>query len=217
MRGMNLYSAKDLSILASQSLDISPAVLFPVYDPDTNILYVWGKGERTIGAYEIHPSSNDPISRLPAFTGSAPQLAVAFLPKTAVDVRKVEVGAALRLTSRAIEDVRFSIPRNRPQFFQDDIYVPTRKVQPYTTASAWLAGEDGQVEYVDLLPEGMTRLSVAPAPAAASRPKFVPAAKVMTEEEKKKAEMDAMFARAKDLSSDEEEEVHGVPPPDDDW
>jgi hypothetical protein len=222
VRQLNLYSISDeIKIVASQTLDVSPSVLFPVYDPDTNILQVWGKGERTISAYDIQPKGREPIAKLPAFTSSLPQLSVAFLPKTSVDVRKVEVSRALRLSSRALEEVVWTIPRNRPQFFQDDIYIPTVALQASTSSAEWLAGANPAPARVDLQPADMTPLSQAPASTHVQRPKFVPAARVMTEEERKKQEMDEMFQRAKiiDSSDDDDDEPKrgGLPPPDDDW
>lgn len=117
-RKINLYrlnnSIKTIETISSITIDVSPSVLFPVYDPDTSILYVWGKGERVIQAYEIHPQSDkEPIAKLPSYTAGSPQVAVAFLPKRVVDVRKVEVAKALRLTAKTLEEVTFSIPRNK--------------------------------------------------------------------------------------------------------
>lgn len=63
-------------------------------------------------------------------------------------------------------------------------------------------------------------MSQAPKTNSAAKSKFVPASDVMSEEAKKKKEMDRLFAKAKmDESSDEEDEPKrgGLPPPDDDW
>ena len=118
-RKINLYalrsdSSGEIETVHSLLIDVSPSVLFPVYDPDTSILYVWGKGERQIQAYEVHPENKaEPIVKLPSYTGGSPQVAVAFLPKRVVDVRKVEVAKTLRLTAKSIEEVAYSIPRNK--------------------------------------------------------------------------------------------------------
>jgi hypothetical protein len=46
----------------------------------------------------------------------------------------------------------------------------------------------------------------------------MPGKDVLSEEEKKRREMDALFNKAKaDESSDEEVPVKGLAPPDDDW
>lgn len=161
-RRINLYSIGPDAIATTSStlIDVSPSVLFPAYDPDTSILYVWGKGERQIQAYEVRPEhTSEPISKLPSFTAGSPQLGVAFFPKRMVDIKKVEVGRALRLTARSIEEVSFSIPRNKPDFYQDDIFVETLDVETAsTTVEEWLHGHDIQSKpkYISLKPDGMT-------------------------------------------------------------
>ncbi|KIR37980.1 actin cross-linking [Cryptococcus deuterogattii 99/473] len=202
----------EITTISSVTIDVSPSVLFPVYDSDTSILYVWGKGERVIQAYEIHPDDDrEPIAKLSGFTGDSPQIATIFLPKRMVDMKKVEIAKALRLTAKTLEE---------PGFFQDDIYVPTKDIEkPSMTASEWLEGENVAQGVIDLKPEGMTPLSLAPKADTTARKKFVPAKNVMSEEEKKRKEMDDLFAKAKmdESSSDEEETTTGLDPPDDDW
>nr|XP_019042887.1 actin cross-linking [Kwoniella bestiolae CBS 10118]OCF21817.1 actin cross-linking [Kwoniella bestiolae CBS 10118] len=222
-RKINLYriTSGSIEVIESITIDVSPSVLFPVYDPDTSILYIWGKGERVIQAYEISLNNQgDKVNKLPSFTAPSPQLGLVFMPKRMVDVKKVEVARALRLTGKTLEEVAFSIPRNKPAFFQDDIYIPTNDVEKYVmSTSEWLEGKNISPKKIDLNPEGMIPLSQAPKTDTSAAKKFVPAANVMSEEEKKRREMDALFAKAKmDESSDEEEEeVKGLAPPDDDW
>ncbi|WVQ71408.1 hypothetical protein IAR50_000944 [Cryptococcus sp. DSM 104548] len=214
-------AGEEITTISSLTIDTSPSVLFPVYDPDTSILYVWGKGERVIQAYEINPSNErEPIAKLPGFTADNPQVGVVWLPKRMVDLKKVEVGKALRLTAKALEEVSFTIPRNKPEFYQDDIYIPTIDIEakPLTTEE-WLSGKSVSRPVINLQPVEMKPLSQAPKADTSTKKKFVPASNVMSEEEKKKKEMDRLFAKAKmDESSDEEEEESkGLDPPDDDW
>jgi hypothetical protein len=117
-RKVNLYTLTSSGVqkVTSVLIDVSPSVLFLKYDADTHILYVWGKGERVISAYEVHDDkATERLYKLPGFTTSTgeAQLGVAFLDKRMVDVKKVEVMKALRLTGRLIEEVSFSIPRNK--------------------------------------------------------------------------------------------------------
>lgn len=115
-RRINLYkvTSEGVETIHSLLIDVSPSVLFPVYDPDTCILYVWGKGERQIQAYEVHPENpTEPIAKIPSYTSGTPQLGLTFFPKAALDVKKVEVAKALRLTAKTIEEVTFTIPRNK--------------------------------------------------------------------------------------------------------
>ncbi|GMK55984.1 hypothetical protein CspeluHIS016_0210400 [Cutaneotrichosporon spelunceum] len=220
MRQLHVYSVGGaVERIAALSLDVSPSVLFPVYDVDTHILYAWGKGQQNMLAFQLDMSTNEVIQKLPSFTAGSPQLGVAFLPKTSLDVRRVEVARCLRLTARSVEEVTFSVPRNRPEFFQDDIYVPTRDTRPTTSAAEWLRGAPGVPLSVSLRPEGMELLSEAPAQTAV-RKRFVPAAAVMSEAQRKQKAMDDLFAKAKGSGSDSDDEPQrrgGIPPPDDDW
>ena len=64
-------------------------------------------------------------------------------------------------------------------------------------------------------------VSQAPQTNTKAKAKFIPAGDIMSEEEKKQKEMDALFAKAKMDESESEEEgmvvQKGLPPPDDDW
>jgi hypothetical protein len=63
-------------------------------------------------------------------------------------------------------------------------------------------------------------VSEAPQTTSKAKAKFVPARDILSEAEKKKREMDALFAKAKmGDSSDEDDEPprSGLAPPDDDW
>lgn len=61
-------------------------------------------------------------------------------------------------------------------------------------------------------------VSEAPQTNTPIKKKFVPAADIMSEEERKQQEMNKLFARAKaDVDSSEEDEPKGKPAPDDDW
>jgi hypothetical protein len=116
-RKIQLYriEGEGIKVIEAQTIDVSPSVLFPVFDADTSILYIWGRGERAIQAYQIDlgDGARERSTKLPAYTGPNAQLGVWFGPKSELDVRKVEVGKCWRLTAKTIEEVSFSIPRNK--------------------------------------------------------------------------------------------------------
>ncbi|CAD6886095.1 unnamed protein product [Tilletia laevis] len=155
---------KDIETL---SLDSSPAVLWPWFDPDTGILLLYARGERAVNAFEVRlpgatPSTAAPAASgprkygsaaaasggnksaffaLPAFGHANPQQALAFLTKRQLDVVNVEVAAAYLLSAKGeIQRVPWSITRARPDFFQDDIFVETEVVEEPSSAdpAAWL-------------------------------------------------------------------------------
>lgn len=102
-----------ISQVAKQTLDVSPAPLFPYADMDTRILLLYSRGERSCHAFEVQPEDRVPFSPLPSFEHSTLQAGFAFLSKARNDVRAVEVLHALRLTPHTVEVVSFSVPRAR--------------------------------------------------------------------------------------------------------
>ena len=98
---------------AKLSLDVSPAALNPRWDPDTDILWLWSKGERSVLAYEIQVRAKEPFTSLAPFQHQQPQLGIAFLEKAAVDPKKVEVAVGYRLEKTEIRRVSWTIPRLR--------------------------------------------------------------------------------------------------------
>lgn len=156
---LHRITGDSIEIIGRATIDISPAQLFPVYDIDTSILFVYSKGERTCHAYEVVPDAQDKSKvfiRLPSFEHGTLQTGWAFLTKHAVDVRKVEIAKAYRLTPSSVQLVTFSIPRAKEQFFQDDIYVPTLDLRkPLQTAQEWQSGKDPSLPFLDLRPSDM--------------------------------------------------------------
>jgi hypothetical protein len=157
MRKLQLFTLdKDvLSTGGSLSLDVSPALLFPHFDPDTALLWLWCKGSSTITSFDIHvENTKQPFAAVPPFIGGNLQNGVVFLPKTTVDVRGVEVMKALRLTAREVQEISWKVPRRHVERFQDDVFPPTQG-PPSASVEAWQKGEEVAVVHVDLQPEGM--------------------------------------------------------------
>lgn len=171
-RTISVYRSKDLELLHTEVGNVSPSILVPFYDEDSSTLFLAGKGENVINAYEVgldHPHLH-PLSPY-----NAPGLTQGYgwiTNKSAMNVREVEFARAYRLTMTSIEPVSFTVPRVKAACFQDDLFPPTRNLwKPTVTAAKWLAGEDGTQEWVSLQPEDMRTLSgQAQNVAASSRP-----------------------------------------------
>ncbi|GAA6027168.1 hypothetical protein JCM8097_002450 [Rhodosporidiobolus ruineniae] len=216
-------ASSKLSQIAKQSLDVSPAPLYPYIDLDTHILLAYSRGERSCLAYEISPAAKDKFTLLPKFEHGTLQSAFAFFNKTSVDVKQVEIIHALRLTPNEIQTINFTIPRAKVDRFQDDIYVPTRANEPSMSASEYKAGKNTPRKLVDLRPAGMELLSEAPI----AQPKVSTRSQIkqdgMTDSQREQAYLDGLFqsAKAEGAEEDSEEEDVGrkkqAPADDDDW
>lgn len=205
---LHRVSDNGTEIVGRTNIDISPAPLFPHYDADTKILFVYSKGERTCHAYEVQAEATDKtkmFTKLPSFEHGTLQTALTFLPKQAVDVKKVEIAKAFRLTPSSIQLISFTIPRAKMDFFQDDIFPPTiDQMQAVLSMDDWQSGADATLRYIDLRPGSMPLLSEAPPPAP--RIKQQVAAKKLTEEQQQQQYLDDLFkSKQAEVDSDEDD------------
>lgn len=159
-RQISLYNTKDLSTpVTTTGLDVAPAILIPFYDEDSSTLFVTGKGDSTIYAFEI--TDEVPyICPLSHHRCNGLHQGLSFLPKNQCDVTIVEFAKAFRLTNNAVEPLSFTVPRIKSELFQDDLFPPTRVTWlPSMSSSEWYAGKEKHVPRISLQPEGMESLS----------------------------------------------------------
>ncbi|KAI8329747.1 hypothetical protein BC941DRAFT_442318 [Chlamydoabsidia padenii] len=207
MREILVFDTLDLSKpLTKRSIDVSPSIMNAYYDRDCKILYVAGKGDRTIHSYEVE---NDfTLTPLAKMEFGSLQQGFAFLPKRHCNVKELEIDKFYRLTSTTIEPVGIHVPRARPEFFQDDIFIPTLDVEHSThDATDWIQGKDKSLERISMQPQDMTPLSQAPPPpnAARSKAKFESGKKQVSEDQQRQDTMNRMFATAKDVDQEDED------------
>ncbi|NXT16881.1 COR1B protein, partial [Prunella fulvescens] len=90
-RQLALWDTENLEEpMGLQELDSSNGALLPFYDPDTNVVYVCGKGDSSIRYFEI---TEEPpyIHFLNTFTSKEPQRGMGWMPKRGLDVSKCEI------------------------------------------------------------------------------------------------------------------------------
>ncbi|NXQ16630.1 COR2A protein, partial [Peucedramus taeniatus] len=140
-RQIALWDQNDLSVpLLEEDLDGSAGLLFPIYDSDTCMLYVVGKGDGNIRYYEISPEKPY-LNYLMEYRSPLPQKGVGTMPKRGLDMAACEIFRFYKLipTKRLIEPVSMIVPR-RLESYQADIYPLTAAAQPALTAEEWLTG-----------------------------------------------------------------------------
>ncbi|KAJ2400444.1 hypothetical protein GGF41_007926, partial [Coemansia sp. RSA 2531] len=179
------------------AIDIGPGVLVPIVDYDCNVIYLDDRGSRLTHAFEV---VGDKLIVLPKFELAQPSLGMAALPKAHANVAKCELLRAWRLCSQAVESIGFRVPRKRPEYFQDDIFPDTVDCEtPCIDAAAWIGGAAAMPRYIQLCPQGMTRLSEAP-PEIVHRRVF--ATNEIEEADNTSAAIDAMLSRVDDNGPD---------------
>ncbi|KAJ8656435.1 hypothetical protein O0I10_007758 [Lichtheimia ornata] len=192
--------------IAKKMLDVSPSVMSAHYDPDCKILYVAGRGDRIIHTISINDKELESLS--PVECGSLQQ-GFAFLPKRLCKVDQVEIARFFRLTPTSIERHGIRVPRARPEFFQDDIFIDTADVEhPSQNASSWFDGVDTPLSKISLKPDQMTALSDAPPPQHAHANNHAKQLMdITTTHEHRENAMDAMFASAKNVDDDDHQKM----------
>lgn len=115
-RQIMAFKSKDLSApLNTVGLDVSPAILIPFYDEDSSTLFLTGKGDSTIYAFEITEEAPY-ICPLSHHRCASLHQGLSFLPKNSCDVSNVEFAKAFRLTNNTIEPLSFTVPRIKVSF-----------------------------------------------------------------------------------------------------
>ncbi|OCT64354.1 coronin-7 [Xenopus laevis] len=197
-RQIFLLNAEDLSCgpVSKTNLDVSPSTLIPHYDPDTSLLLLTGKGDTRVFLYEV--MAEPPyFLECNTFSSSDPHKGFQFLRKLDCAVRDAEIVRAVRLGSSSLEPVSFRVPRVKKEFFQDDLFPPSRITwEPALSAGDWLGGKDMQQRTINLCPDGM--LPVSQAPKEAPVRKILPSSVYLqekTDEQKKEELLNAMVAK----------------------
>uniref|UniRef100_W5MJL0 Uncharacterized protein n=1 Tax=Lepisosteus oculatus TaxID=7918 RepID=W5MJL0_LEPOC len=110
-RQLALWDVNDLEEpMVMQEMDSSNGVLLPFYDPDTNIVYLCGKGDCSIRYFEV--TAEPPfVHFLNSFTSKEPQRGMGFLCKRGVDVNKCEIARFYKLHERKCEPISMTVPR----------------------------------------------------------------------------------------------------------
>eukprot|EP00842_Homolaphlyctis_polyrhiza_P000099 jgi/Hompol1/108/HPOL_002021-RA len=148
-REYSIWDARNLAQpLVNRKIDSSPGILTPLYDADTNMLFLSGKGDTTIRWFEIKPDNlNAPID-----ANGTPLICPATLtgaclvPKLGLNVMECEVARILAVTSDGSTIIPISavVPRKTHADFHADIFPDTQSDQPAVQASEWLAGSNKQ-------------------------------------------------------------------------
>jgi len=131
-------------------LDVSSGILVPLYDPDTNMVFLSGKGDRYIQFVEV--TNQEPFF-VPGLRYTGEQIKGACLvPKRALDVMNGEINRVLQLADSSIVPITWQIPRKTYRDFHADIYPDTPGPVPAMGPTDWKAGANSVPALVSLDP-----------------------------------------------------------------
>ncbi|XP_014101527.2 coronin-7 isoform X3 [Bactrocera oleae] len=131
-------------------LDCSTGILMPLFDADTNMLFLAGKGDTTINYLEV--SDKDPyLTEGLRHTGEQTKGAC-LVPKRALKVMEGEVNRVLQLTSNMVIPIMYQVPRKTYRDFHSDLYPETTGYKTELMASEWFGGANMPVPKMSLDP-----------------------------------------------------------------
>ncbi|NXG66903.1 CORO7 protein, partial [Hemiprocne comata] len=135
----------------TMTLDTSPGAAIPLYDADTGLLVLAGKGENLLYCFEAAPTQ-PALTQVTQCRTEGSTRGLATVPRLALDVMACEVLRVLQLTDTAIVPVSYLVPRKSIQDFHEDLFPDCAGTLPATSAQAWWAGDNQQVGQVSLHP-----------------------------------------------------------------
>ncbi|GJJ78988.1 coronin-7 [Entomortierella parvispora] len=220
-REILLFDANDLKrgSIDSKKMDTSPGILVPHYDADTSVLGVSARGDRVMRHFEIVLENKDHLGPgktmfvdVASLEQGSLQQDVAYLPKKYCDVREVELAKMYRLTYNSVEVIRVSVPRQKKELFQDDLFPDTIDMEtPSIDADEFFSGTGLAVapQKISLRPADMESLTqhssltpVTPQQGGNSLDKFLLGKQQVAEDERKRLAMERMFESAKESKAD---------------
>jgi len=158
---IKIFDENDLSKpITTLSIDLSSSLLCVYFDEDTNLIYLYGRGESNIKIYEFLEGQDPCCRALLKINTESIQQGITFDNKKYLDIAKVEVNKAWVVSKDSIKCISFTVPRTKTEFFQDDLFAPTRDVEHASmTIEEWKQGQFKPLNTIDLCPEGMKPLS----------------------------------------------------------
>ena len=156
-REMRIWDIKNLSSpLHTEAVDTASGALLPLFDQDTSVLYLCGKGDGIIRLYE-HDEKGPHIHKLnDGFRSTTPGKGYCLVPKRGLDIMSCETARVMKLTNTdGIHPLQFIVPR-KSDAFQDDIFPPAPAPTPAHTFKEWMGGSSKIPLTMKLDPKSMS-------------------------------------------------------------
>jgi coronin-1B/1C/6 len=152
-REIKVWDLNNLSKpIHTEAVDTAAGAMIPLWDADTNVLYLCGKGDGVVRLYEYEDKEPFIFKLNDGFRSNIPGKGYCLVPKRGLDVMKHETARILKVTNNAgVHPLRFEVPR-KSDAFQDDIFPDTASTVPAHTCEEWVAGSSKEPETMSLAP-----------------------------------------------------------------
>ncbi|KAL9973088.1 hypothetical protein ACROYT_G019500 [Oculina patagonica] len=177
------------------SLDTSSGILMPFFDPDTNMLFLAGKGDSVIQYLEISDTAASFVTPVSSQMMDEQHKGMCSVPKLAMNVMSCEVVRLLQLTKSSVVPLSYCVPRKSYRDFHEDLFPDTIAREASITADEWFSGSNSPMKRVSLDPskrhaqlkalqEKPEKPTLKPKPAVEAQKPSVPSAKSTAEPKK---------------------------------
>jgi len=140
-REIKIWDLADLSKpLHTETVDTAAGAMIPLWDADTSVLYLCGKGDGIVRLYEFEDKAPYLFKLNDGFRSNIPGKGYCMVPKRGLDVMKHETVRILKVTNgQGVHPLCFHVPR-KSDAFQDDIFPPAAAPTPAHTFQEWKDG-----------------------------------------------------------------------------
>ena len=152
-REVKVWDIKNLSEpLVTESIDTASGALLPLFDSDSNLLYLCGKGDGIIRPFEFEDKAPYLHKLNDGFRSSTPAKGCCLVPKRGNDIMSCETARILKVTNNeGIHPLSWTVPR-KSDAFQDDIFPDCVSSIPAHTADEWRDGSAKSPKRMSLNP-----------------------------------------------------------------
>jgi len=152
-REIKVWDLKDLSKpLHSETVDTAAGAMIPLWDADTNVLYLCGKGDGIVRLYEYEDKSPYIIKLNDGFRSNTPGKGYCMVPKRGLNIMQHETARILKITNTSgVHPLTFTVPR-KSDAFQDDIFPDTASAIPAHSFEEWMGGSSKEPNKMSLAP-----------------------------------------------------------------
>jgi coronin-1B/1C/6 len=140
-REVKIWDLKNLSKpLCTETIDTASGALLPLYDNDTQVIYLCGKGDGQLRIFE-YEDKEPYLHRLnDGFRSTQSTKGICMIPKRGLDVMQHETCRLLKLTNnQGLHPLSFCVPR-KSDAFQDDIFPEAPAATPAHSGEQWFGG-----------------------------------------------------------------------------
>jgi coronin-1B/1C/6 len=153
-REVKIWDMKNLSApLVTEAIDTSSGALLPLFDNDSSILYLCGKGDGIIRPYEFEDKAPKFLHKLnDGYRSATPAKGMCLVPKRGLDIMSCETARIMKVTNNnGIHPLSFMVPR-KSDAFQDDIFPDCSSTVPAHSADEWAGGSSKAPKTMSLNP-----------------------------------------------------------------